>query len=143
VERNANFASNQRQGQSKMKRLYRASVLVITVALTACAQTYEPVVDMEGVDPAKYAKDLAGCRKYAKIADPAGEAVAGALLGAAFGAALGAATGATVGQAGCGASYGTAVGGASGLAAGGASGMARQIRIICHCLTTRGYSVLD
>ena len=126
-----------------LRCLQRTPLLVTALSfVAACAQTYQPIVDMKGVDQALYAQDLAECRIYAEQVSPAGQAVAGALVGAAAGAAIGAATGAAVGQAGYGASVGAASGGSYGTFAGAAHGVTAQITIIRNCLFGRGYKVL-
>jgi len=115
---------------------------VAALFLGACAQSYQPIVDRQGVDPAQYQADLAECRTYAEQVNPVGEAVAGAFLGALLGAAVGAATGAVVGQPKLGATYGAAAAGTAGTAAGAAGGIEGQIRVIRTCLAGRGYRVL-
>ena len=121
-----------------------AGVAFALAALGACAQTYHPIVDMKDVDPANYQQDLAECRQYAEQANPAGEAVAGALLAAGLGAALGAITGSFDGavSVATGAAAGAALGSTVGAASGGAHGVKRQIAVIDNCLRGRGYSVL-
>lgn len=110
--------------------------------LAACAQSYEPVVDMEGVNPNKYQSDLATCRGYAEKVDAAGNGATDTLLGAGIGAAAGAALGAIGGNAGGGALIGTTIGGLGGGGTGVADSVARQKTIINNCLTKRGYTVL-
>ncbi len=121
-----------------------AALAAAALGLAACAQTYQPIVDLGGVDQAKYQRDLADCRQYAEQVDPAGEAMAGALLGAALGAALGAVTGSFDNgiSAGTGAAAGAAYGGTLGVASGAAGGVGGQIDVIRNCLRGRGYNVL-
>jgi hypothetical protein len=123
----------------------RKSVAAVTGAsllLMSCASSYRPIVDMKGVDSARYEADLAECRAYAEEVSPAGQAVAGAGIAAALGAALGAVAGAFSGNAGSGAAYGASIGGVTGTAAGGAGGVSQQRQVIDRCLIGRGYSVL-
>ena len=118
--------------------------LVATMALgaAACAQSYRPIVDMQGVDEARYEADLAECRNYAQQVSPAGDAVSGGLVGGLIGAAVGSAVGAAVGNVASGAVVGGAAGGATGVAAGGSRGYSRQKTVINNCLSGRGYRVL-
>jgi len=117
-------------------------VAAVAIALAGCAKSYEPIVDMKGVDAARYQQDLAECRTYAERVSPAGEAATGGLLGAGIGAALGAIVGAFGGGAGGGAAIGASVGGAGGAASGGLHGVEGQKQVINNCLRGRGYSVL-
>ena len=122
--------------------LYRATAITISIILVGCAG-YRPIVDMQGVDQARYESDLAECQAYASELSPANEAVGGAVLGAAFGALTGAVLGAATGAgAGWGAQTGAAMGGMSGLGYGGANAAASQRNIIIVCLQGRGYRVL-
>jgi hypothetical protein len=119
-----------------------ALVAGAALALASCAGSYRPVVDMQGVDGARYEQDLAECRRYAEQVSPGGEAAAGGGVMALFGAALGALFGAFGGNAGTGAGLGAAAGGVTGTASGAAGGVARQHQIIDRCLAGRGYHVL-
>ncbi|HZS82367.1 MAG TPA: hypothetical protein VFA50_05825 [Stellaceae bacterium] len=110
--------------------------------LTGCAQSYQPIVDMKGVDPAQYQQDLAECRQYAEEVSPAGEAAASGAGGALLGGALGAIAGAFGGGAGSGAAVGASIGAAGGSASGGLHGAAAQKQVIANCLRHRGYAVL-
>ena len=116
--------------------------LLAAALLAGCAQSYQPIVDMNGVDPARYQQDLAECRHYAEEVSPAGEAVAGGAVGAVLGSALGAVAGAFGGDAGSGAALGAGLGGVSGGASGGLGGAAGQRQVIDNCLAHRGYAVL-
>jgi outer membrane lipoprotein SlyB len=115
-----------------------AAVLLVA----ACASTYQPVVDMKGVDYYGYQRDLSECRGYAEQVNPIEDAGVGTLLGAAGGAALGAATGAALGSPASGAALGAAAGGIGGGSYGGITGADRQKTIINNCLKERGYKVL-
>jgi outer membrane lipoprotein SlyB len=114
----------------------------VAVAVSGCATvetSYRPVVDLKGVDPAKYEADLGECRQYAvgvmnSEQGAAAGAVAGALLGVAIGAILGV-SGRDLAR----------VAGSSAVV-GGASGASSQHRsqtdIVKSCLAQRGYRVL-
>ena len=115
---------------------------LVALALASCAQSYEPLIDMKGVDQARYQQDLAECRTYAEKVSPAGEAATGGVIGAGIGAALGAIVGAFSGGAGTGAALGAGVGGAGGAASGGLHGVEGQKQVINNCLRHRGYAVL-
>jgi hypothetical protein len=114
----------------------------ISLLLASCAGSYRPIVDMKGVDAARYEQDLAECRAYANDVNPAGEALAGGVVTAALGAAIGAIAGAFTGSAGTGAAAGAAIGGVTGTATGGVGGAAQQQQVIDRCLAGRGYKVL-
>jgi hypothetical protein len=118
------------------------AVPLAVLALAGCARSYEPIVDMKGVDQARYQQDLAECRTYAEKVSPAGEAATGGLIGGGIGAALGAIIGAFGGGAGTGAAIGAGVGGAGGAASGGLRGVEGQKQVINNCLRHRGYAVL-
>ena len=51
---------------------------------------YKPVVDMKGVDPQQYQRDLCDCQNYARQVSAANQTTAGAIGGSTIGAALGA-----------------------------------------------------
>ena len=122
--------------------IYRLGLAFSLAVLAGCAQSYEPIVDMKGVDQARYRQDLAECRTYAEKVSPAGEAATGGVIGAGIGAALGAIVGAFGGGAGTGAAVGAGVGGAGGAASGGLRGVEGQKQVINNCLRHRGYAVL-
>jgi outer membrane lipoprotein SlyB len=119
-------------------------VALTLVALGGCAQAYNPVIDTQGHDSARYQQDLAECRQYAAQVEPVGTAAVGAVTGAAAGAALGAITGALVGGVGAGeaAAFGAATGGAVGLGAGIYEGTTGQRQALTNCMSGRGYNVL-
>lgn len=120
----------------------RSFPILLSLCLAACAQSYEPIIDMKGVDEAKYRQDLSECRAYAEEVSPAGEAAKSGGIGAALGAALGAIAGAFTGGAGRGAAIGASVGGVGGAASGVGQGVSDQKQVIRNCLRGRGYSVL-
>ena len=103
--------------------------------LGGCAAHPEPIVDMQGVDESRFARDWEECRGYSE------QVVVGRGLakGAATGAVVGAATGAISGDVGQGAGYGAIYGGTrSGLEAD-----REQQRVFKRCLSGRGYRVLN
>ena len=117
-----------------MKKL--AFSMAVSLALSGCAETYKPIVDMKGVDDAKYTTDLRQCREYAFQVDPGVQALFGALGGAALGAGL---------AQGIDSSFASdmAVSGAiGGSMAGAAHGAYSQTVVINDCLKGRGYKVL-
>jgi outer membrane lipoprotein SlyB len=115
--------------------------MFLTPVLAACSS--DPIVDMKGVDEAKYESDLDECRAYADQVSVGRSAAGGGLFGGAAGAAVGAAVGAVTGRPGTGAAIGAAGGGTSGLIGGGASGSNKKDKVVRNCLRGRGYSVLD
>ena len=110
--------------------------------LAACAGRNTPpggiIVDMKGVDPVQYQKDLNECTAYASQVDAtgkvggnaAGGAVVGGAIGAIFGGAEGAARGAGAGAVG-----------------GGARGVDQTVnerhQVVGNCLRHHGYAVLN
>jgi hypothetical protein len=105
------------------------------IMLAGCAAHPEPIVDMKGVDPDKYARDWQECAAYTD------EVVIskGVAKGAATGAVVGAASGAIRGDAAGGAAQGGLYGGTkSGLYAD----RAKQ-KVFKRCLAGRGYRVLN
>lgn len=110
--------------------------------LSACASSYDPVVDPKQTNMAKYQQDLSECHAVADKAS--GEKVtgiglaAGGLAGGAFGAALGAMSG----NAGQGAALGALMGAGGFGGTGYLDSYHRQLRIIDDCLRGRGYRLL-
>jgi hypothetical protein len=105
------------------------------LALAGCMAHPEPIVDLKGLDPEIFQRDLEECRVYADQVST-GQA---AVKGAAVGAVIGAATGAISGDAAEGAGYGGIYGAAeSGLGAEGE----RHV-VFARCLEGRGYRVLN
>jgi outer membrane lipoprotein SlyB len=121
----------------------RSIAILLGLCLAACAQSYEPIIDMKGVDQAKYQQDLSECRAYAERVSPVGQAATSGGLGALLGAALGAIVGAFSGDAGTGAALGGSVGAVGGAASGAGAGVSEQKQVINNCLRNRGYSVLN
>ncbi|MGB4100828.1 MAG: hypothetical protein WBK91_02840 [Alphaproteobacteria bacterium] len=122
--------------------LKKIPVLAGVLALMACAETYQPVVDLKGMDGGRYQQDLAECRRLGMQVDAAGDTAVNTLVGAGVGAAMGAALGAIAGSPASGAAMGAAVGGIGTGAGSGVSKVERQKRIIDQCLSRRGYNVL-
>lgn len=115
-----------------------AFTLAALVVLTGCA-AHRPIVDMKGVDQAKYETDLKECQQYADEALGIGS---GAAIGAVAGAVLGevlARAGGGMRQRGQIAGAGAVLGGASGAAAGAK----QQRQVVQRCLSGRGYNVLN
>jgi outer membrane lipoprotein SlyB len=121
-------------------RLLLISSLLLTLA--ACAGRDRPaggvIVDMKGVDPARYQTDLSECRTYADQVDVAGQAGAGAAGGAVVGGLIGA-----VVDGGEGAARGAGVGAIGGGASGTVRGLEERDRVVKNCLRNRGYAVLN
>lgn len=122
--------------------MYRRARFLALALLAGCADSYEPLVDMKGVDAARYQRDLAECRTYGEQVSPASEAAKSGGIGALVGGAIGAVAGAVTGSAGTGAALGAGIGGVSGGASGGLGGAQSQKQVIATCLRNRGYSVL-
>lgn len=117
------------------------SILSVAILLSACA-SYQPVIDMQGVDPIKYEADLAECHRYADQIDAVKDGATGTLVGAGIGAAFGAAIGAVVGAPASGAAMGATAGGFGGGASETNKAMNRKKDIMDNCLRNRGYKIL-
>lgn len=126
-----------------MRTDFAAIVVGLAMGLAGCAGSYEPVVDLKGVDQVEYQSDLEECRAYAENVDVGTSAATGGAVGAGVGAATGAAVGAVTGSPGLGAAIGAAGGGTSGLFGGLFRGASKEKSIIRNCLRGRGYHVLD
>jgi hypothetical protein len=108
----------------------------LSLVLTAgCAAHPEPIVDLKGIDPEVFQRDLEECEAYADQVS-IGEAAA---KSAAVGAVIGAATGAIGGAAGEGAGYG----GIYGATSGGLNAEREKQIVFARCLEGRGYRVLN
>lgn len=114
---------------------------VRALPLTACAGAdVRPIVDMKGVNEARYEKDLAECQNYAKRASGmGGTAAKGAGAGAIVGGLLGLVTGGNATEIAQVAGAGAVIGGAGGAYQGNES----QEAIVKKCLVGRGYKVLN
>ena len=66
----------------------RTALATITIMqLTGCAGC--PIVDMNGVHPMQYQRDLEECENYASQVNVAGQTATGAVAGAVVGAVIG------------------------------------------------------
>lgn len=105
------------------------------LVLAGCAAHPDPIVDLKGVDPEKYAQDWQECEAYTEeilIAQ-------GVAKGTATGAAVGTVSGAISGDVARGAAYGGLYGGTrSGLDAD-----REKQQVFKRCLAGRGYRVLN
>jgi len=117
------------------------SLIASAVLLTACAGAeVRPIVDMNGVNEARYEKDLAECQDYAKQATGmGGTAAKGAGAGAVVGRLLGLVTGSNTTGIVQSAGAGAVIGGAGGAYKGNDS----QEAVVKKCLVGRGYKVLN
>lgn len=126
-----------------IRHRYRLTLLSALSAalLAACAGAdVRPIVDMKGVNEARYEKDLAECQDYAKQASGmGGTAAKGAGAGAIVGGLLGLVTGGNATEIAQAAGAGAVIGGAGGAYQGNES----QEAIVKKCLVGRGYKVLN
>ena len=136
-----------------MNHMLKASAALVAVAMfvSGCASgprgspgsgwgsEYVPIIDIQGVDQAKYGVDLAECRTYAHSIDAGSSAAGGAVASALFGAALAAALGGRKGDVLAVARGSALTGAAEGAGAAGAT----QKRLILNCLVGRGYRPLE
>ena len=115
-------------------------VIGLAIVLAGCAgANYRPLVDMQGVNGAKYESDLSACQSYAGQVGGAGEhAAIGAGIGAILSGAL-AMIGGNRYDAGRSAAAGALLGGAGGAGAGESS----QRDVVRRCMAGRGYRVLQ
>jgi outer membrane lipoprotein SlyB len=118
------------------------AIAVSALALSACATVpasrYEPIIDTQGVDPARYAVDLGECQQFAQKIDAERQAVGGAVAGAAVAGLFGA----LLGVRGNDLARLTAAGAAAGGIRQGAYAGQSQMQIISSCMAGRGYRVL-
>ena len=113
------------------------TLMTVLATLTACAGS-QPIVDLKGVDPAQYRRDLADCQTYADQVPVARKGATRAAVGAVVGGAVGAVVGnsRTVERA---AGAGAVIGGAKGTG----RGLNERERVVRNCLRNRGYAVLN
>jgi uncharacterized protein YcfJ len=115
---------------------------VLSLLLVACASRQAPpggvIVDMKGVDPARYQADLGECRQYADQVDVVGQAGATAAGGAVVGGLIGAIVDGSEGAA-----RGAGVGAVGGGAQGTVRGLEERQQVVKNCLRNRGYAVLN
>lgn len=129
--------------QQALHRYARLAVITLlgTALLAGCASRgggSQPIVDLKGVDPARYQRDLAECQAYAAQVDVRGEVGRSALGGAIIGGAMGAIVG----------NHETAermagVGAVTGTARGGVRAVQERRTVLRNCLVGRGYRVLN
>lgn len=113
----------------------RLPALALATALAGCAANPDPIVDMKGVDPVRYERDLAECKAYKdQIRTEVGVA-----KGAAGGAAVGGAIGAITGDAAKGAGVGAVAGGAR----SAQMNEREKQQVVKNCMRGRGYRVLN
>jgi hypothetical protein len=113
----------------------RLSYAVWLGLAAGCAANPNPIIDTQGVDMARYERDLAECQGYRdQIPTEVGVA-----KGTAAGAAVGAATGAIAGDVGRGAGYGAIAGGAE----SARLNEREKQQVVKNCLRGRGYRVLN
>ena len=117
---------------------YSVGIIAILLALAACTTTDEIIIDQQGVDMNAYQRDLAECQHYAAGVRTEEKAVKGAGSGAVVGGLVGAITGGAEGAA-RGAGVGAVGGGARGIDEGERS----EVQVVKHCLSGRGYRVLN
>lgn len=122
-----------------------ALLLIFSLVLAGCAprETYQPNADLTGIDAARYAADLDGCRNYANPGRY-GPLVSAAVIGASAGAGLGAVLGwLAKGNIGLATSYGAISGGVAGAGIGAAAPAPEVKRALDECLRNNGYKVTD
>lgn len=118
------------------KTAVRVLFAIAVAGMAACSS--RPIVDMKGVDPAKYDRDLAECESYGRQVNVGGKAAAGAVGGAVVGAVFGAVVG----------NHETAqrtagAGGVLGSAKGTGRGLNEREQVVRNCMRNRGYVVLN
>jgi hypothetical protein len=131
----------------------RRILAVLVIALSGCATSGPPLVDMTDIDPVVYQRDLDRCQAIGNGSDAAGPLVAGALIGLSIGGGLGALLG---GTGGLGATaytaneaYGTGAGAVAGAAGGAAANSPSSQKsdpagrpTVSQCLMDKGYKVV-
>ena len=117
-------------------------ILIAALTTTGCAtappntpgagigQTYTPIVDMQGVDPGRYSRDLADCRAYAGRVDNQAAALQGAIGGAILMGVLSAALGGNSRMN----NQAATAGGFAGLTGNESRAFGKQERIIVNCM---------
>lgn len=120
----------------------KLTIAGLALMLSACASSYDPVVDPKQTNMAKYQQDLTECHALADSVDVVKETLLGVGGGGLLGGALGASLGAIGGNAGQGAASVGTLGAAAGGGAGYDAVYHRQLRIIENCLKGRGYRLL-
>jgi len=130
----------------------RSLLMSLCLAVAGCAYPYTPLVDMNGVNPVVYERDLAACQATAQTPYPAGAIAVGMVIGASVGAGLGAIIAPLSGAAnfGLAESTGALSGGAAGAVPGAAGAIpgaatassAGQTQSVDDCLAAHGYKLL-
>ena len=118
-------------------------LLLLALPLAACGptSTYQPKVDLAGVDQARYQIDLYDCKKVAER-DRFGPVAQGAILGAGLGGVIGTVAYGSLGLATSqGAISGTVVG--TGYGASQVQGPIDEKAFVDQCLRNNGYKVTD
>lgn len=124
--------------------------VAVAIAVSGCAappntpgagsgQTYTPIIDMQGVDPARHSADLAACRSYAGNVDAQGESLGGAFAGALLAGAVNSMLGGNK----AGNMQAAQAGGLVGTVGAGNRALGKQERVIINCMALRGYRTLD
>jgi outer membrane lipoprotein SlyB len=110
--------------------------MVLLITLVGCANKHQVVIDPEGVDMARFDKDLAACRQISEQVDQkAGEgAVGGAVVSGLMGAIVGDSRTAK---------RWASVGAVGGAASGAAKTAEEKDRVVKNCMRKRGYQVLN
>jgi len=111
--------------------------ILLLVSVTACA-SHKVIIEREGVDMAKYERDLDACKQYAEEVDSGAEVGKSALGGAVVGGAVGAILGGRRS-----AERLAGVGAVTGAAHGAGSAGREKNTVVKNCLRGRGYKVLN
>lgn len=131
----------------------RRSLAAIAIALSGCATSGPPLVDMTDIDPVVYQRDLDRCEAIGNSSDKVGPLVAGAIMGMSIGGGLGAFIGGTGGLGAPTYSAAEAYGTGSGAVAGAAADAAintpsaqktdpLERPTVAQCLSAKGYKVV-
>jgi hypothetical protein len=127
----------------------RFAFALVALGLAGCAAP-APLVDMTGVDPVRFQRDLDRCEAIARGPETFGPLVAGAIMGASFGMGVGAFAGTSSSV-----SVAEGIGGGAGAAAGTGtaaiiapapapvpSAAPEETRSVADCLRAHGYKPL-
>ena len=117
------------------------SVCFLVLVLGGC-KSHGPggnvIVDMKGVNPADYQRDLNECQSYAQQVDTTGHVGGNAAGGAVVGGAIGGIFGG-----GEGAARGAGAGAVTGGARGVEQSAGERHQVVANCLRHRGYTILN
>ena len=130
--------------------MMKASVTLFVLLIAGCAsppntpgagigKNYTPIIDMRGMDGARYMTDLDACRNSAAMIDADKQELFGLIGGALIGAAYGASISRDSRVIGAGANSGALSGGLH----AGANARSRQQIVMGNCMASRGYRVID